>query len=158
MTLKPLRIIAVGRLKTPFWKAAAAHYMERIGHWRALTETVIRDADASLPPADRAAVEGKAILAALSPRDHLICLDERGKSMTTPQFAAFVSNLSEDANRQPCFVVGGPYGLDPSVRAAAAHLVAFGPQTLPHELARVILLEQVYRTEALLRNLPYHHV
>ena len=157
MTLKPLRIIAVGRLKTPFWKDAAAHYLTRISRWRAVSETLIRDADPALPVAERAAMEGRAILEAISPRDTLICLDERGKGLTSPQFAALLERLSEDANRMPCFVVGGPFGLDPSVREAAAHLLAFGPQTLPHELARVLLFEQIYRAEALLRNLPYHH-
>lgn len=157
MASKPLRIIAVGRLKTPFWKSAAGHYLARLSHWRTVTETTIRDGDAALPPEVRSRVEGRAILEAVGPQDTLICLDERGKSFTSPKFAAFVAQVSDDANRVPCFVVGGAFGLDDAVRRAARHLIAFGPQTFPHELARVVLLEQLYRAEALLRNLPYHH-
>ena len=63
MTLKPLRIVAVGRLRTPFWKAAADHYMERLVRWRAFTETIVRDGDPALPIVDRNALEGKGILA-----------------------------------------------------------------------------------------------
>ena len=56
MTLKPLRIVAVGRLKTPFWKAAAEHYVERLVRWRAFTESIIKDGDPSLPIVDRNAL------------------------------------------------------------------------------------------------------
>lgn len=157
MRLKPLRIVAVGRLRTPHWKTAATHYLSRLARWRAVMETIVKDADPALSPAARCAAEGRAVLAAFTPSDIPVCLDERGKCLTSRQFAAFLQTLSEDANRIPCFVVGGAFGLDDAVRAASRHILAFGPLTLPHELARVVLLEQIYRAEALLRNLPYHH-
>lgn len=157
MTLKPLRVLAVGRLKTPFWKSAAEHYIARLARWRNLVETCVKDGPASMPPAERSALEGKQLLAAMEPADIVICLDERGKSLDSPRFADWLAELSENAGRRPCFVVGGAFGLDESVRSAARHLVAFGPQTLPHELARVVLYEQLYRAESLARGLPYHH-
>ncbi|MBR5734569.1 MAG: 23S rRNA (pseudouridine(1915)-N(3))-methyltransferase RlmH [Desulfovibrionaceae bacterium] len=157
MTLKPLRILAVGRLRTPFWKDAADYYRSRLVRWRRLTETCLRDADPSLSPADRAARESRAILDALTPADIPICLDERGTCRTSREFASFLSALSEDVNRVPCFIIGGAFGYDDSVRRAARHLIAFGPLTLPHELARVVLFEQLYRAESILRNIPYHH-
>ena len=101
--------------------------------------------------------EGKRILAALSPQDVVVCLDEKGRSMTSREFSRFLEGLSTDATRRPCFIVGGPFGLHETVRAKARHLIAFGPQTFPHELARVVLLEQLYRAESLVRNMPYHH-
>lgn len=155
--LKPLRIVAVGRLRTPHWKAAAAHYLSRLSRWRAVEETCVRDADPAFSPAARCAAEGRALLAALTPADIPICLDERGECLASRRFAALLQDLSEDANRTPCFVVGGAFGLDDAVRAAARHILAFGPLTLPHELARVVLLEQLYRAECLLRHVPYHH-
>ena len=127
MTLKPLRIVAVGRLKTPFWKAAAEHYVERLVRWRAFTESIIKDGDPSLPIVDRNALEGKGILSALSASDIPVVLDERGKTF------------------------------DDSVKQAASHLIALGPLTMTHELARVVLFEQLYRAESLTRGLPYHH-
>ncbi len=155
MSLKPLHIISVGRPRAVFWRDAAAHYLERLSHWRAVTETVIRDADAALPIARKAADEGKRILAALTPRDIPVCLDEHGVAMTSVEFSRFLRDISVEG--RPCFIVGGPYGLDDAVLSSARRLVCFGPQTLPHELARVVLLEQLYRAESLLRNTPYHH-
>lgn len=157
MTLKPLRIIAVGRIRTPFWKSAAEHYITRITRWRTFTETIVRDGEPALPILDRNALEGKGILAALAPTDIPICLDERGKQFTSRQFSVFLDELSENVSRRPCFIIGGAFGLDDTVKQAARHTIALGALTLPHELARVVLLEQVYRAEALLRNLPYHH-
>lgn len=157
MTLKPLSIIAVGRLKTPFWKDAAAHYAARLKRWRALREIVVKDGNASLPREERNALEGKNILAALTPSDVVVCLDERGTARVSTDFAAFLAHLSENTNRAPCFIIGGAFGLSDAVREAARHTISLGPMTLPHELARVVLLEQLYRAEAILRKVPYHH-
>ena len=157
MSLKPLRLIVVGRPRAAFWRDAAAHYLERLARWRAVTETVVRDAAPALPPARKTLEEGKNILRVLVPGDIVICLDERGVTRTSRDFARWLDELSADATRRPCFVVGGPFGLDDAVRARARHMVAFGAQTLPHELARVLLLEQLYRAESLLRNTPYNH-
>ena len=157
MALKPLRLLAVGQLKSPHYKQAAAHYMERLRHWRDLRETLVKDGDAALPVPQRNAVEGQRLLAAISPQDCVICLDEKGKNYTSPDFARFLERLSENATRIPCFVIGGAFGLDEAVRTAAQYTVALGPMTLPHELARVVLLEQLYRAEAIIRRVPYHH-
>ena len=157
MMLKPLRIITVGRPHASFWKEAAEHYLERISRWRRVTDTLIRDSDAALPVSQRIADEGKRIIAAISPQDIVVCLDEKGLSMTSREVSGFLEGMSTDGTRRPCFIVGGPFGLDEIVREKARHLIAFGPQTLPHELARVVLLEQLYRAETLLRNMPYHH-
>ncbi len=157
MAKKPLRIIAVGALKTAHWKSAAAHYVQRLQHWRQLHEVIVKDADAALPMIERNALEGQKILAQIQTSDIVICLDEKGKNYTSKEFSTFVQKVSENATRTPCFVVGGAFGLDAKVRDACTHLVALGPMTLPHELARVVLLEQLYRAEAILRKVPYHH-
>mgnify|MGYP005806058159 CR=1 FL=1 len=157
MTLKPLRVIAVGRLKTPFWKSAAEYYTGRLLRWRAYTETIIRDGDPALPIVDRNAFEGKGILSAITQVDIPIILDEHGKQFSSRQFSSFLEQVSENASRRPCFIIGGAFGFDPEVKRIARHSVALGPLTLPHELARVVLLEQLYRAESLVRNIPYHH-
>ncbi len=155
LMLKPLRLIAVGRLKTPFWKAAAAHYVERLARWRALAVSEVKDGDPALPVEQRKNQEGRAILAALAPRDIPFCLDEHGEALTSRALSRLLEALP--ANARPCFIVGGAYGLDPTVIAAGRRVLALGPLTLPHELARVVLLEQMYRAEAIARGIPYHH-
>lgn len=157
MAGKPLRIVAVGRLRTPHWVAAAAHYLERLNHWRTVQVQLVKDGDASLPISDRNALEGQRLLAAFAPTDCVICLDEHGKHQTSQEFSKFLQRLSEDANKIPCFVLGGAFGLSPAVGSAAQHTISLGPMTLPHELARVVLLEQLYRAEAIVRRVPYHH-
>ena len=157
MAPKPLRIVAIGKIRTPFWKDAAEHYLARLRHWRDVQECLLRDGDASLPVPNRNAVEGRRILDALAPQDVVVVMDERGKRLTSPQFADFLRNISENAAARPCFVIGGPFGLVPEVRAAARHVISLGPMTLPHELARVLLCEQLYRAECIIRRVPYHH-
>lgn len=157
MAGKPLRIVVVGRLRTRHWVEAAAHYLERLKHWRTVQVQIVKDGDASLPMTERNALEGQRLTAALAPNDYVICLDERGKHMTSQVFSAFLQRCSEDANKVPCFVVGGAFGLSPAIREAAHETISLGPMTLPHELARVLLLEQLYRAEAIVRRVPYHH-
>ncbi|MDR2694905.1 MAG: 23S rRNA (pseudouridine(1915)-N(3))-methyltransferase RlmH [Deltaproteobacteria bacterium] len=157
MPRKKLRIIAVGALRAPHWKAAAAHYLERLQHWRHILEHVVKDADAGLPESERVRQEGQRLLQAVRADDYLVCLDERGTSLSSRAFAAFLDEASANASRTPCFVLGGPFGLAGAVRARAGFVLSLGPMTLPHELARVVLLEQLYRAEAILRKTPYHH-
>ncbi|MCL1985002.1 MAG: 23S rRNA (pseudouridine(1915)-N(3))-methyltransferase RlmH [Betaproteobacteria bacterium] len=157
MVLKNLRIVAVGALRSPHWKAAAIYYLERLRYWRRIHEHVVKDAEPRLPEAGRVQLEGQRLLQAVRADDYLICLDECGKSMSSQEFAAFLNEISENTSRTPCFVLGGPFGLAGMVRSQARVVLSFGPMTLPHELARVLLLEQVYRAEALLHRIPYHH-
>ena len=147
----------MGKLKTPFWKDAAAHYLTRIKRWRHLEYTETRDGDAALPPDQRNALEGRRIIEALAPQDVALVLDERGEKLTSPQLDALLRQLDQDARGRACFIVGGAWGLDDSVRQRAFKVLSLSDMTLPHELARVVLLEQIYRAECILRKVPYHH-
>lgn len=157
MPLFPLSLVCVGRLKTPFWKEAAAHYAARLQRRHVLREILIKDADPSLPVAERKALEGRRILAALPPGNLLICLDEHGTARTSTDFAAWLEHIFGTLRKTPCFIIGGAFGLSPEVIARAHHSLSLGPMTLPHELARVVLLEQLYRADAIALNMPYHH-
>ena len=150
-------MISVGKIKTPFWKDAAAHYAGRIARWRPLALTEVRDGDAALPAGQRATLEGKRLLESLQPRDVPIVLDERGAALTSPELARCLRQLDESGRGRPCFLIGGAYGLDGDVRRRAWKCLSLSAMTLPHELARVLLLEQIYRAECILRNVPYHH-
>ncbi len=155
MSGKSLHLVFVGRLRTSHWINAAAHYHQRLAPWRKVEESIVKDGASSLPPKQRMAEEGRGILAALAPQDRLVCLDEQGKSLTSRQFAAMLEELSLQG--VPCFVVGGAFGLDEAVRQKARQIISLGSHTMTHELARVVLLEQLYRAESILRKSPYHH-
>ena len=147
----------MGKLKTPFWKDAAAHYLTRIKRWRHLEYTETRDGDAALPPDQRNALEGRRIIEALAPQDVALVLDERGEKLTSPQLAALLRQLDQDARGRACFIVGGAWGLDDSVRQRAFKVLSLSDMTLPHELARVVLYEQLYRAASINAGAPYHH-
>ncbi len=147
----------MGRIRTGYWKDAAGEYAKRIARFRKLAVAEVRDADPSLEPARRSAVEGERILREIGPQDLLLAMDERGEEFSSEGFARFLDKLDRDAQGTPCFVVGGPYGLADGVRERARRLIRLGAMTLPHELARVVLLEQIYRAECLLHRIPYHH-
>lgn len=144
-------------MKIPFWKEAAAHYRERLARWRRLDCTEIRDGDAALPVDKRNALEGRRILEALGPQDIPLILDERGQELDSPGLAALLHRMDQEAAGRACFIVGGAFGLDQAVRDRARRMLRLSAMTLPHELARVVLLEQLYRAECILRNVPYHH-
>ena len=151
-----IHIIAVGRLREPHWKAAAEAYAKRLKHGYELIETVVRDGDATLSAADRTALEGDRIIQSLKGNLMPVCLDEHGETLTSALFARFLQQCFDTA-RTPCFIVGGAYGLSRPVKERAAKLLSLGPMTLPHELARVLLLEQLYRADSIMRGRPYHH-
>ncbi|ABB39088.1 SPOUT methyltransferase [Oleidesulfovibrio alaskensis G20] len=155
--MRSIRIIAVGRLKTAHWKTAAEHYLTRLTRAFKVEETIIKDGNAALPPLERNAQEGARIVAALTPADLAVCMDETGRQFTSQQFSAFLTPMWENANLRPCFIIGGAYGLSDEVRGKARHTMALSAMTFPHEMARVVLYEQLYRADAILRGTPYHH-
>lgn len=151
-----VRLLCVGRLKTSFWREAAAQYQQRLGRWRQVEVVEVRDGDASLAPGQRALQEGRRLVEALAREAAAIALDTGGQSLDSPGLAVLLRRFDE-ASLRPCFVVGGPFGLSDEVRGACSHCLSLSPMTWPHELARVLLLEQLYRAECILRKLPYHH-
>lgn len=154
----PIRLLAVGKLKEKHWQHAADHYYARLKRCYRFEEYTVKDGNAKLPAAERNNVEGESLLSALKPIDIPICLDEHGKTMTSTQFATFMDNLGIDGNRVPCFIIGGAYGLSKAVLTKARHTICLSAMTFTHEMARVILLEQLYRADAIRRGAPYHHI
>ncbi len=149
-----IQVLSVGR-KAPRWADdAVEHYARRIRRWCRFEETVLKPAlfrgDVEAVRAD----EGARILSSVRPGERVIALDERGEDPTTERFAEWVE---EAAPSGLVFALGGPYGHDPSVRSAAWHTVRFGAMVLNHQVARIALVEQVYRVLSIREGVPYHH-
>jgi len=96
------------------------------------------------------------LLRAIPAQGHVVALDERGRSLDSLKFAKWLERLTIDQPHGVIFVMGGDVGLDQSVRQRAADVLSLSAMTLPHQLARVVLLEQIYRACTLMRNIPYH--
>lgn len=146
-----ITVIAVGRLKERFWTQACDDYLKRLSAYAKVK--VIELADTGR---DRECAEIVARLSALGPDAHAILLDIDGSPTSSEALAAKVDRLQTRGISHVAFVIGGSDGVDAAVRAAAAERLSFGPITLPHNLARVVLLEQVYRAFRIIRGEPYH--
>ncbi len=117
----------------------------------------MRDAESDQGVARRVETEGARLLEQAHPRDRLVVLDERGVELTSPGLARALDTWDRQGQGRITFVIGGPFGLSDAVRARAFMLLRLSAMTLPHELARVVLMEQLYRAESLRANVPYHH-
>ena len=100
--------------------------------------------------------EGEKLASRIPPGAHVISLDARGKGMTSEAFAEMLGAMRDAGARDLVFLIGGPDGLDPGPAVKPGRRLAFGPQTWPHLLVRVMLAEQIYRALTILGNHPYH--
>ncbi len=155
--MSKIGFIWVGKLKEPFSKEGCAHYWKKLSRFFRLEESVVKDAPGKLPVADKNRKEGEGILARVKHNDVLIVLDEHGDRLTSRQLAKLVLKWTDAPNQRPVFVIGGPFGLSDEVKKAARARIRLSDMTLPHELARLLLLEQLYRAGTILKNMPYHH-
>jgi 23S rRNA (pseudouridine1915-N3)-methyltransferase len=96
------------------------------------------------------------LLAAIPAQGHVVALDERGRSIDSLKFASWLERLTIDQPHGVTFVMGGDVGLDDSVRHRADYVLSLSAMTLPHQMARAVLLERIYRACTLMRNIPYH--
>ena len=151
-----LVLICVGKIKPPF-ADDCAHYQRLLTRHARLE--VVELAEAGADPArarEALAKEGEAILKRIPAGAHVCVLDRAGDELTSEQLAAFVEERRM-ARADLCFVVGGPLGLDPGVMERARDRLALGRITLPHQLARVVLMEQLFRAHKILAGEPYHY-
>lgn len=153
-------LLAVGRLKNGPERELCARYAERFtrsGRGMAL-ELVMREIDESgaKRAADRQNDEARLLAAACPVDAALIAWDERGKALTSAAFAAELGSRRDAGARSIAMVIGGADGLSPALRDKAALVLSFGRLTLPHQLARVLLLEQLYRAASIMAGHPYH--
>lgn len=157
-----ITIAAVGKLKAGAEAELVRRYVERAAdQGRALGISLAEREVAEgreTRAADRAAREAGQLLASVSETATLVVLDERGKSLTSPDFAKWLRGQREAGTSEVCFVIGGPDGLDESVRKRAALVLSFGAMTMPHQLVRALLAEQIYRALTIIAGHPYHRV
>ena len=151
-----ITILAVARLgRTPEGRLAG-DYAERAsatGRALGLGPIDILEVEGRKPGRES---EGEAILTALPPGARVLACDEGGRAWPSVPFAERLARLRDDGERRLVFVIGGADGLSTPVREAASELIAFGPQTWPHALVRVLLAEQLYRAATILAGGPYH--
>ena len=136
--------------------APIREYETRAARYWPLDIHEVREESARSSSADVVRAREAERLAAKVPSGALVvACDERGRSMTSSEFASWLQGERESA-RDVAFVIGGAYGLAPALRDRSANRLALAPWTLPHELARLVLAEQLYRAGTIVRGEPYH--
>jgi len=148
-------IAVVGRPRAPGTAAAIADYEGRAArYWPLAIEEVREGGGRGADPALVLAREGERLMARTAGARMVIC-DRDGTRRTSEQFATWMQQLRE-AGRDVAFVIGGAFGLADEIKGAAPDRLSLAPWTLPHELARLVLAEQLYRAGTILRGEPYH--
>ncbi len=151
-----ISLIAVGRLKDKHAAALCADYSERVARYTPWELVEVKDARGESP--DRAPpLEAERLLGKLPTGSYVVTLDEHGTQLTSVDFSRWLARRQQDG-RDLRFVLGGPWGLGDLVRDRADESLRLSDMTLPHELARVVFLEQLYRAFTILRGSKYHHV
>jgi 23S rRNA (pseudouridine1915-N3)-methyltransferase len=154
-------IAAVGRLKQGPERELAAAYCKRaaaVGRGFGLREIeIIEIRESRAHDAERRRIEESIAIANVIPeRATIVILDERGESLDSPRLATLLSQWRGEDRPAVCFVIGGADGLAPSLHGRAKLKIAFGTATWPHQLVRIMLLEQLYRAGTILAGHPYH--
>lgn len=143
-------ILAVGKSKTEFLDNAISEYEKRLSRWVAVNWQF-----AATSTADK---ESEQLLKFVPEKAHVILLDERGQARSTTEFAHALENLQNQSVKDIIFVIGGAHGVSPAVRARASQIWKLSDMIFPHELVRLILIEQLYRAYDILNNGSYHHI
>lgn len=159
-----LTLCAVGKLGTTVENTLVKDYLNRAtltGRGLGITPVDLLEVEAkkgakAATSALLKAQEMEAIKTALSDGGILITCDEHGEQLTSRQIATRLNTYKDRGERRVTFLIGGADGLDPALLKSAAFSLAFGPQTWPHALVRVMLAEQMYRATTILAGLPYH--
>lgn len=156
-----LEIFAVGNLKEPWMRAGCEEYLKRMGLWSRACVTEIEEARLpKLPsPAQIAGAlekEGQHILEKLPKNSRVVALCIEGKRMSSQELAASIARWAEQGTGEAAFIIGGSYGLSEAVKKRADLRLSMSPMTFPHQLARLMLCEQLYRAMSILGGAKYH--
>lgn len=151
-----IKLVLVGKTERGHVAEGMAAYLARLARTIPVDEVVLPEAGKG-EPAYQQRVESERILTTLKPGERVVVLDERGRTLTSPQFATQLGKWRDQGVRQVTFVIGGAYGLTEEVRQRADLVLSLSAMTFPHQLVRVLFAEQLYRAFSILQGSPYHH-
>lgn len=156
-----ITVLTVGKIKEKFYRDAIAEYAKRLGRYCRLE--IVEVPDEQTPDSAGEALElqirqkeGQRLLKSIREEDYVIALAIEGKKQDSKRFAKMIETLGIQGRSSLVFVIGGSLGLAPEVMTRADAALSFSDMTFPHQLMRVILLEQIYRGFRIIRGEPYH--
>ena len=156
-----ITILAVGKLKEKYWKDAIEEYSKRLSRYCTFRITEVKESLLRANPseADEEAVktaEGRELLSKIKSSDYVITLEIKGKALSSTELAERIEELGITGKSSVVFIIGGSLGLSEEVSRRADFKLSFSAMTFPHQMMRVILLEQIYRSFKIINNEAYH--
>ena len=154
-----ITLLVVGETNVSYIKKGIDDYSGRLKHYIPFKTEVIKDLKKAknLTEELQKKKEGEFILGYQNPFNTLILMDERGKSYTSREFADFIQKKMASGLKELVFVIGGAYGFSNEVYKNVTEKISFSEMTFPHELVRLIFMEQLYRAFTIFKGEPYHH-
>lgn len=154
-----ISLFVVGKTNHSYLSPGIDDYTKRINHYIPFNIQYIADAKntKSLSQSQQKQAEGQNLLNAFDKSDYVVLLDERGKEFTSKDFSSFIEKKMQTVAKRLVFVVGGPYGFSDDVYQRANEKISLSKMTFPHDLIRLVLTEQLYRSFTIMNNEPYHH-
>ncbi|MBF1213148.1 23S rRNA (pseudouridine(1915)-N(3))-methyltransferase RlmH [Gemella morbillorum] len=153
-------LICVGKVKEKFYRDAIKEYEKRLGAYIKLNTIEINDEKVKVESPSEITIamdkEGKNILSKIKDNQYVITLEILGKNLSSEDFAEKINNLMLTGNSDVVLVIGGSYGLSDGVKKRSDYALSFSKMTFPHQMMRVILLEQVYRAYRIITGASYH--
>ncbi len=155
-----IKVRAIGRVKEPFIRDAIADYAKRISQYCQIE--CIEFPEAPVPDDHPSTIEkacaseGKRLCSGIGAQEYVIVLDRMGRPVSSEGFAGIIKRLEVEGPYQVVFIIGGPYGLSDECTMRADMILSCSAMTFPHQLARLILYEQIYRAFSIIRGQPYH--
>ena len=149
-----IKIICVGKIKEKYLKEAIDEYKKRLSKYNNIDIIELKD-EGKVEEEKAKEIEGEKILNKVQDKDYVITLEIEGKELTSPELANKINNILIE-NSNITFIIGGSYGLSDKVKERANYHLSFSKMTFPHQLFRVLLLEQIYRSYKIINNESYH--
>lgn len=156
-----ITLVTVGKLKEKYLKQAIDEYSKRLSRYCKLDIIELQDEKTPDNASEKEEAqikdkEGRAILSKIKDNSYVVAMDLKGKQLTSEELSSFVERCGVTGNSNIVFVIGGSLGLSDEVIKRADYKLCFSKMTFPHQLFRVMLLEQVYRAFRIMKNEPYH--
>ncbi|MCL4120744.1 UNVERIFIED_CONTAM: hypothetical protein GTU68_025552 [Idotea baltica] len=153
-----VKFLWLGKSKDKAFISLIKEYQKRLKHYCRSSLTEMKESKhGKLAIEDQKAAETKQFLKELSPQDYVVLLDERGKHHTSVEFSDWLQNKMNISLSQIVFIIAGPYGASQELKDRADHIMSLSHMTLTHDMARILIMEQVYRGFTILRGEKYHN-
>lgn len=154
-----LCILSIGKISSPWIDHGLKIFETRINRYLKFTPLVLPDVKnaKTLPVENLKEEEGKIILQQLSDSDFVVIMDEKGSEFTSREFSSWIQKQMNSGRKRLVLIIGGPFGFSDSVYKRANAKISLSKMTFTHEMAKLILTEQVYRALTILKGEPYHH-